>query len=357
MKPVRWLAYSIAVGSLLAAALAELWLRATGFEPWLRSRPGAHETEPPRPTDLTEPDAELGWVVGRGKRIHHRDPFNGIDVLYVGNGQGFRGARAPTGRASAGGDRIVLVFGDSIAFGFGVREEDRFSERLERALAPGVAVYNLAVPGWGLDQMYLAARRLLPELRPDLAVFAYIQDDLYRSLEAWRPFERAGKPSFEVVGGALVPRLPESGEPRSTALLRASRVLNFLNYHTLRHVEAGRLNRAIASEIAAVGRETGTLLLFVKIAERRHLDAVSGLAGLRAVVSGWLRRVADVGPVLRAEGIASLDLEEPMRAALRDGRPLFFPDDPHPDAEGHAFLAEAIAPAARRALASGDSRR
>lgn len=55
----------------------------------------------------------------------------------------------------------ALLLGDSFAFGVGVREQNRFSERLEENFR-GLDVWNLAVMGYAPDQQLLLAERWLP---------------------------------------------------------------------------------------------------------------------------------------------------------------------------------------------------
>lgn len=81
--------------------------------------------------------------------------------------------------------RIVVV-GDSIAFGWGVAEQDAFPRVLERLLnegpmPPGVTrfeVVNGSTPGWGIPSYYVFLRDFGLELAPDLVVVTFINNDL-----------------------------------------------------------------------------------------------------------------------------------------------------------------------------------
>ncbi len=70
----------------------------------------------------------------------------------------------------------ILVLGDSFAWGYGVSDEEVFTERLEAALvAEGarVEIWNAAVSGWGTDQQLLFLEREGFDYAPDLVALAF----------------------------------------------------------------------------------------------------------------------------------------------------------------------------------------
>ena len=75
----------------------------------------------------------------------------------------------------------LLVLGDSFVWGYGVSDEEIFTEVLERDLAAAGApweVINTGVSGWGTDQQYLFFRSEGVRYRPDLVVLAfYVNND------------------------------------------------------------------------------------------------------------------------------------------------------------------------------------
>ena len=105
-------------------------------------------------------------------------------VTYRSNAQGFRDERAP-GRRRRRGRKIALV-GDSFAFGQGVAFDQTFGALLETGL-PGTAVDNLAMPGFGLDQIWRTVNAVALPLRPELVIVAFISEDFTRSFNAYRP--------------------------------------------------------------------------------------------------------------------------------------------------------------------------
>lgn len=78
------------------------------------------------------------------------------------------------------GVRRILVLGDSFVWGYGVGDDEIFTEVLERRLErspphAGVRyeVLNTGVSGWGTDQEYLFLRREGFRYRPDVVVLAF----------------------------------------------------------------------------------------------------------------------------------------------------------------------------------------
>lgn len=126
---------------LVSLALAEAYVRT--FHSYVRDNvvPGR----------LFEIDERLGWTLRPGASGLHESRY--FRAEYRINALGFRDrARVP---AKPAGTRRILLYGDSQAFGWGIPEDQRFSNLLE-ARAAGVEIWNLAVPGYGLDQQILA---------------------------------------------------------------------------------------------------------------------------------------------------------------------------------------------------------
>ena len=71
------------------------------------------------------------------------------------------------------GKRRVLVLGDSFTWGYGVADDEIFTEVLEAKLAPGWQVINTGVSGWGTDQEYLYLVEEGFDYHPDLVVLAF----------------------------------------------------------------------------------------------------------------------------------------------------------------------------------------
>ncbi|MBL6764691.1 MAG: hypothetical protein ISQ14_07030 [Verrucomicrobiae bacterium] len=75
----------------------------------------------------------------------------------------------------------MLVLGDSFTWGYGVSDEEIFTEVMEQAFTDAGTpweVVNSGVSGWGTDQEYLFLRREGFRYRPDLLILAfYVNND------------------------------------------------------------------------------------------------------------------------------------------------------------------------------------
>ena len=197
-------ALAAAIASALALLLAECALRVFGlFTPpaWPPILVGGG--------GLFAPDPATGHRLYPASRSCLRYPQEGGALFeMVSNADGFRSAReldAPDPR------RRIAVLGDSFAFGLGVEERERFTERLESQLV-GWRVDNLGMPSWGAGEMVRALEELGPRLDPDVVVLAMYTHDFLR---LGRQYAGMGYPSpkFALEGGALreVPFLPAVG--------------------------------------------------------------------------------------------------------------------------------------------------
>ncbi len=110
-----------------------------------------HEKDHVIPGRLFKIDENLGWRLKSNWKSRHETRY--FDVIYETNSHGWRDEPRDTRKS----DNVhrVLQFGDSQVFGWGVSIDDRFSNLLEKK-ADDLEVWNMAVPGYGLDQEILA---------------------------------------------------------------------------------------------------------------------------------------------------------------------------------------------------------
>ncbi len=122
-----------------------------GAEAWVRFY-DPHARDHVLPPGLLETDADLGWRLTPGAQgVHHSRYFN---VTYSINALGFRDG--PRMVVKHPGTERMLLYGDSVIFGWGIPMNERVSNRLQSA---DREIWNLAVPGYGLDQEILSYRR------------------------------------------------------------------------------------------------------------------------------------------------------------------------------------------------------
>ena len=174
-------------------------------------------------------DPELGWA-NRPGRYRIAGPANaqGERESYTAtiNSLGARGPERP--HAKSVGVWRVLLLGDSTTWGEGVDDHEVFGALVERALAPGVEVVNLAVPGYSTDQELLILERVGARYAPDLVLLGLALDDLEandarRSGDSPRPFFDLAEDGALVLTGTPLAAPEEGSGPRvKRALRRAS---------------------------------------------------------------------------------------------------------------------------------------
>src|SRR5438094_961279 len=133
------------VSLLLFLLLAEVLLRALGYD---------HLYVNPQPARFWRHDALLGWhhQAAASGVFDHRPQF--MTRIRI-NDKGLRGKDYPYERVA--GKRRVLVLGDSLVFGYGVEQDEVFTDVLEGML-PATEVINAGVSGYGTDQELLWPR-------------------------------------------------------------------------------------------------------------------------------------------------------------------------------------------------------
>jgi hypothetical protein len=304
----------------LAVALGagEIALR---FFPQFDPQPEAYVGgEASSPHQYLVPDAELGWVmIPDHEFVHATDEYR---VTYRSNAQGFRDQRR---RPPAPDDRVVAIVGDSFSFGYGVAFEDTFGAILETRL-PHTQVYNFALPGYGIDQMWLSERKRALARKPALLIVAFISDDFSRSLTAHRYNMGLNKPAFELDHGRLREESPERMPPawlwyvpNHSRLWAGVRQLMRLVGHRYPVGEWWDLNRALLDAIRADANAAGTRVLFVYLFTQKPRPFPALLDYMRETSAGFV----DLG-----------DAPTPG--------PLTFPSDMHPNPDGHRYIAESI---------------
>jgi len=140
-----------------------------------------------------EPDRELGFRAKPGAEGGHTFPI-GEDIPMRFDHNGFR---VPPD--SPGGEYhrpYVLALGCSFTYGDACRAEDTFPHLAAREL--GGSGLNAGLPSYGLSQMLILARKLIPEYRPDYILFQYSPWLLNRSTRLFAPtrFSIAPNPYF-----------------------------------------------------------------------------------------------------------------------------------------------------------------
>jgi hypothetical protein len=307
--------------SCLATALLGVGLALFSFEVWVRCvHPEVRDQV--MPGGLLRMDGDLGWrLTPNAEGVHRSTHFT---VTYVTNSLGFRDE--PRTVARAAGVSRTLLFGDSEIFGWGVPTSERFSNRMENDHRQ---IWNLAVPGYGLDQEIFSYRRDGRGFDADEVIF-YVSHLTLERLRASYIF-RKYKPRFSLNanGDLTLEPVPKVGVGLTDFLYRALSPF-YLPYF---------LERRFADPLTPVPPGT---FEFGKLAKRLLLEARAAAtqAGERIAV------LSDLPPPQRSRvrdfcsrnGIGFLEIALENRSGLL----VISSDDTHWNAEAHAVIAEQL---------------
>ncbi|MFO1160713.1 MAG: GDSL-type esterase/lipase family protein [Reyranellaceae bacterium] len=244
----------------------------------------------------------------------------------------------------------ILAVGDSFTEGYEVANDETWPAHLERDT--GRLVYNAGVRGYGLDQIVLRAEQLIPRLKPEAVVLAFIENDIERGGMSVREFRR--KPYFVPEGEGLSLR----GVPVPTAaftepldhlrhVLGYSKLLDWLMrrlgrfelwYGGVVHtgVDTDLVACRLMDRFAALARQEKVKALVVALPQSdRWTDARNGAARHK-------RAVAVLACAARA-GLATLDTYDGFAAAGAASDVDRFYREWHLTDQGNALAARLIA--------------
>lgn len=342
---------SLVLGGICAGILlAELVVYVISPQPVL------HATAPD--IFFVEYDEEIGWVNRPGAEGTYT-PDPGVPAFAVRiNKLGLRGKTVALEKPP--GVKRVLILGDSNTFGYGISEDERFSDLLSSMLPQGYEVLNLGVFGYGTDQEALLFEREGLRFNPDIVVLAVSAGDLSDNMNSvnWG----TNKPYFVLEGDRLV--LRNVPVPHSAPLLRtgarSSPFKGFLYRHS--HLYRLALKRLMAANIYvhnSVREMTEPEALMTTAAIISVADRLCRMSGCQLVVllishGEWVaslkehpdRAVGYYPPlkgILAQEGVRVLDPSESFLREPAETGPLFFPNDPvHLTAGGNKVVAESL---------------
>jgi lysophospholipase L1-like esterase len=324
--PKRWrktiVAIVIASAVLGAAEAGARYLRLTP-DPWTAVQTLWAGVGLPEMATVLEPDPVLLWRVRRGLERAEVKGYlarEHVSFRVSTDAHGFR----TSANASAGSEPAVLVLGDSTAFGAGIEAEETYAARLDELL-PAARVLNGAIPSGTAYQ----ARRLLEQAGVDPAcVVACIGT-------------AAGDASW--LENLTDPELARFETSRRR--WQSTCGLYFLLVHDF---PTDRYRR-------------GQLQRRSRLSPPELVDEVTGLAGwctsrdIPVILMSWIEKGQKVHTeyqtyvtdLAESEELRLLDVFEVLKN--RDPDRLFI-DAFHLKPEGHALVAESLAPLVERAL-------
>jgi len=302
LKRVATLFFSLA----FSLACAEIALQVLDRFP-----PPDDPLHPTRP-DIYQADELFGYRLWRSTVNCYRYPPEAAEVVpLVSNSSGFRGLRDldeedPRPR--------IVVLGDSMVFGSGVREEHRLTEVMEE-LEPRWRVDNLAMTGWGVDLMIRALDHVGLDLDPDVVVLAIYTDDFRRVVPyfAGMGFDY---PKFRLVDGVLV----DEPYPYPALWERLRIVQAVYQAWWTRHRNRFDLNGALLDRYATLAREHDFTPVVAFIPGRSDTAEDKQRRGF---LSSWAAQA----------GAPFLDLSDPIHDAGSEN--VFIENNWHLNPEGH----------------------
>jgi hypothetical protein len=254
---------TIVLAGLLLATEVALRLYYPGYGFYSRTQPGQYEDQTFGGRRWPRKDHDLGWVL-RGGTPEIYIPKGRKMPVYTANPQGFRDNKDFATIDWHSGKTRVMMLGDSFLFGVHLDAQDTIPAILARKFST-YEVYNLGIPGWGVDQMYLAYKKYADVIKPQIVVLLYVDDDLKRIYEAFRMPENMNKPSFSLQGNRLVPRKEPEPESFWQRQLIAKSILANHFYRVYKVTEIRKLAKALFAELIAATHRRGERFMVVRL--------------------------------------------------------------------------------------------
>lgn len=268
------------------------------------------------------------------------------DKPFRTNALGLRGAELA--REKPAGTKRVVVLGDSIAMGYGVRENDAFANVVARGLGPGFEVINAGVAAYNTEQevnWFLETGR---KLAPDAVIIEVYWNDT------------SSKDQVAVTADGVLFDRDGGGDRRGALdgplgyalrnLVKQSRAL-YIAGIKIRQLKGGgsRQNQmAVLQGDAHPEVERGWAAIEAQLSRLQDACAEIG-AALVVVVPPMPQQLAQPFPAVRYQSVMRaicerlslkcLDLLPAFTAAWSGHESLFIPyDGDHPNEAGHALI-------------------
>jgi hypothetical protein len=255
------------------------------------------------PRGFLEMDHDLGWKLAAGQSVNHRSRYFG--ATYTSNTLGYRDKERRVEKGE--GIRRILVYGDSRTFGWGVQQEKRFSNILEDR-GNSLEVWNLGVPGYGLDQEIISYEQNGISLDADEIILLVTRATLYRTHHD-RIYKKQ-KPIFVLddEGELTVKTVPRHSFTRTSFFFRLLGSL-YLPYFLELHLEIlkeafqKRDPAAESGSVPLLGEiQKGMLLRARKVAARNNQR-------LTVLTSHPLKKIEGLKEFCEENGIAYIEID------------------------------------------------
>lgn len=355
---------------LLVAGLLEAALRIVSPLPRAGPRSAPAEMIPTvsgESPEVYHPD--LGWFNRPGYRAVLKGPDENESVIAV-NSHGLREEEVdyekPTGK------KRVIVLGDSFAWGYGLKAEERLSDLLKEEL-PGVQMVNMGVVGYSTDQECVLLEKEGLKYRPGAVLLLVHDTDIFHNALSANYGKKKPHFVFEngelVLKGVPVPRM-EAGKEDAVrggeegikkSFLSRSRLYAFLSSRLKRIATFKRLlvttgmvvpGRSVEDDVALTGaiisrmKESAPDLWVLLVPSQEVVSSYAPGPRLRIKEAEVIDReeaVRGLKRFLEAKGVGVIDLTPEFIGAAKRGDRLYFKSDNHWNREANRIAALAIA--------------
>jgi lysophospholipase L1-like esterase len=310
--------------------------------------------------DVSEADPYLGFRFPANYQGRFARDAGDFAFTYHTDAYGFRNPMPWPGRAE------VVVVGDSMAFGYGVEDDQTWTALLGQAL-PDIRIINLALIGGAPQQYQRAYERYGRDLHPELVLFCLFPgNDLADAGRFDQWLKQGSKGNYRLwrqgpdsAARSLLERSYVFGLLQSVPTMMSAR----LSGRTI-DLADGRVRLAPSlqerNRILAQPDHPYFRLVIDAVDRTRAMAAQDGSQFLVLLVPTkeevYLPLLDENPPPGTAPfatyfaqaGIPYIDLAPHFQAAAREGRKLFFEVDGHPNAAGYRLMAEVVLEHLRR---------
>ncbi len=271
-----------------------------------------------------EKDEDLGWVFRPKDRVMI---LEGIE--YKSNKQGFRDDKDFSLESTYSDKANIVLLGDSFVFGYGVEKSNAMADLLEKRLNMPDRVFNLAVLGWGIDQMYLAYQKYSGIIKPKIVVLIFIDDDIRRVVESYR--EGMSKPCFVLADNRLkIDSQQKIGMIEK--IFQRSYLLNIPYRVAYSYFYSKKITEAIFLELNEFVRQANGGLIIIRLPEEQMLSSSCP----RSII---LRKFFDFRNFCKENNIKYFDLYDEISSLPEKFIKSLYSKDGHISRDGHEHVA------------------
>jgi hypothetical protein len=249
----------------------------------------------------------------------------------------------------------ILFIGDAFTFGWGVAEEERFSDVIGHRLGPTVRVVNAGHWMYSFDQQLVLMKELIALYRPKVV----IQDFYWMYVRVLYGHEYARAPDGSVQS-VIDPKIDVDG--RGVVRFRSDKMQGAGDW--ISYLRPGAQNADLWKRTEDLVDET---IRTVRASRAEYVPflAPAGIEfpGGNWATAGWLEKLppADVDVDLPAgrlaamfsrRGVDIINLAAPMRSEFAGGKVsgLYYPQDGHWTPQAHDLVARILTPSVAKAL-------